>query len=88
MNAFYSLLSEHARVSTAEPAVGGSVGRRAAGAAYTASLGQGVPTVSGERPLAGLLQLMVAGVLYDGFKSCLEINDIRVRGKKGPWKTL
>lgn len=43
------------------------------GAAYTASLGQGVPTVGGKGPLAGLLQLVVARVLYDGFKSCLRI---------------
>lgn len=36
--------------------------------AYTASLGQGVATVSGECPLAGLFQLVVTRILYDGFK--------------------
>lgn len=52
------------------------------GAAYTASLGQGVPTVSGKCPLAGLFQLVVARVLYDGFKSRLRIKDgaILVKG--------
>lgn len=42
--------------------------------AYTASLGQGVPTVSGKRSLAGLLQLVVACILDDGFKSRLRTN--------------
>lgn len=36
--------------------------------AYTASFGQGVATISGKCPLAGLFQLMVARILYDGLK--------------------
>lgn len=39
--------------------------------AYTASLGQGVATVSGKRPLAGLFQLVVTRILDDWFKSRL-----------------
>lgn len=42
--------------------------RRAEHGAYTASLGQGVATVSGKCPLAGLFQLVVTRILYDGFK--------------------
>lgn len=42
--------------------------RRVEQGAYTASLGQGVATVSGKCPLAGLFQLVVTRILYDGFK--------------------
>lgn len=45
--------------------------RRAEQDAYTASFGQGVATISGKCPLAGLFQLMVARILYDGLKPCL-----------------
>lgn len=42
--------------------------RRGEQGAYTASLGQGVATVSGKCPLAGLFQLVVTRILYDGLK--------------------
>lgn len=41
------------------------------GGAYAASFGQRVPAVSRKCALARLLQLVVAGLLDDGFKSCL-----------------
>ena len=42
--------------------------RRVEQGAYTASLCQGVATVSRKCPLAGLFQLVVTRILYDGFK--------------------
>lgn len=57
------------------------------GAAYTASLGQRVPAVSRKCPLAGLLQFVVARVLYDGFKSCLCRKDAAIRSQEKDLQT-
>lgn len=57
------------------------------GAAYTASLGQRVPAVSRKCPLAGLLQFVVARVLYDGFKSCLRRKDVAIRSQEKDLQT-
>lgn len=45
------------------------------GGAYAASFGQRVAAVSRKCALARLLQLVVAGLLDDGFKSCLHATD-------------
>lgn len=51
--------------------MGGGGGGGEEGGAYAASFGQRVAAVSRKCALARLLQLVVAGLLDDGFKSCL-----------------
>ncbi|KAF3833838.1 hypothetical protein F7725_025042 [Dissostichus mawsoni] len=63
---------DYSHVSTGGPTDGVMGRRRGEQGAYTASLGQGVATVSGKCPLAGLFQLVVTRILYDGLKPRLQ----------------